>query len=110
MKANKKFIKFCFILIFFLPGISCLKENDKAKKCKLTRIKYELPQGAYIDITYNNDGTISTMKTFGVGYPDRAYNYFGNTIVITHGGTGNFTRDTIFADDKGRPLNIRKYF
>jgi hypothetical protein len=110
MKAHKKFMKFCFALIFLLPGISCLKETDKAAKCKLIRIKYERPQGAYIDITYNNDGRISTMKTFGLGYPDRAYNYFGNTIVVTHGGPGNYVRDTIFVDDNGRPVNIRKYF
>lgn len=109
MKTFQMFIKYCFAVILVLPGISCLKKTDKASKCKLVRIKYERPQGAYIDITYNNDGKVSTLKTFGVAYPDRTYNYFGNTIVITHGSPTNYVRDTIEVDDKGRPLNIRKY-
>jgi hypothetical protein len=97
----------CLVLLLAFSGIfvSCKKDNDDKKPvCRIVTITTST--GDVTNITYNNEGKISTLSEGGI---IKVFTYAGNTIII-NSNNGNFaSRDSITTDSKGRPVNIRQF-
>jgi hypothetical protein len=114
MKTQKTIIILFFVLTFTSTINSCTKEGDKTASCRIVTVSQSGPgPGTIQNLTYNNDGKISTLSaTTGSSVINKVFNYSGNTIIVySTNGSGAFnSRDSITLDSKGRPLNIRQYF
>lgn len=92
--------------------ISCKKDSDTKPTCRIITMTETTSSGSTIyNITYNNDGKISTLNRSGSSVTNKVFNYSGNTIIITStDGSGTFSgRDSITIDGRGKPLNIRQF-
>lgn len=90
---------------------SCKKNTDKKASCRIVTVtQTSSGSSGLINISYNNDGKISTLNTSAGGSTtNKVFTYSGNTIII-HATTGSSTsRDSVTVDAKGRPLNIRQF-
>ena len=99
-------------VLLFVSLAACKKDNDKKATCRISTITQTSSGDNTIqNITYNNDGRISTMTTSGDFGSTKVFTYNGNTvIVITTGNDGDFnSRDSITLDAKRKPLNIRQF-
>jgi hypothetical protein len=102
-------------LLLALTGIlaSCKKDKDKKATCRITTvISSGSGNNTVYNITYNNDGKISTLNSSGSAVTNKVFTYSGNTVnVNTTVGSNTFSsRDSITLDSKGRPVNIRNFF
>jgi|GEM_PF-2434979 len=101
------------ILMGSLFFISCKKDDIKNNACRIVTISEESASGSAVvhNITYNNDGKISTLQSSGTFNTNKVFNYTGNTIIVTTSGNNNPSRkDSITLNSQGRPVNIRQYF
>ncbi len=101
------------ILMGTLHFISCKKDDIKNNSCRIVTITEESGSGSALvhNITYNNDGKISTLQSSGTSNTNKVFNYTGNTIIVTTSGNNNPPRkDSITLNSQGRPVNIRQYF
>jgi hypothetical protein len=108
MKTTKVAVAF-FVIIAF---ISCKKNNDKKASCRIVTISQTSPNvNSIYNITYNNDGRISTSNESGNGGANKVFTYNGNTVIaIATRPDGSFSvRDSMTLDAKRRPLNIRTF-
>lgn len=93
--------------------VSCSKDNDNNSDCRIITITETGAGGTIIrNITYNNDGKISTLNSTGSLVSNKVFTYSGNTLIInsTDGGGAFSSRDSVTLDSKGRPVNIRQFY
>src|SRR5690349_11148102 len=101
----------CLVLLLG-PFISCKKNKDKKPFCRIATITDAGTSNTVVyNITYNNDGKISTLTSSGSVSSVKVFTYTGNTINIntTFGSNGSTSRDSITLDSRGRPSNIRSF-
>jgi hypothetical protein len=113
MKTQKTLIVLLFTIVFAVAISSCKKNNDKQATCRIVTVTESSSSGNTIrNITYNNDGKISTLNASGSNPTNKVFNYNGNTVIVnTTTGSGTFSsRDSITLDNRGRPLNLRQYY
>lgn len=109
MKSPKVVVAFFAAFLFF----SCKKDNDKKASCRIVTIAITgSGNNSITNITYNNDGRISTLNTPGNNGSSKVFTYNGNTVLATAtNNDGSFSsRDSITLDARRKPLNIRTYF
>jgi len=90
---------------------SCKKNTDKKASCRIVTVS-QITSGSAttINITYNNDGKISTLNTSSSsGNTDKVFTYSGNTIIINTTNGSSSSRDSVTVDGSGKPLNIRQF-
>jgi len=79
MKTQKTFTRLFFMVTF--SGtliISCKKGNDKKPTCHIITITEASSSGNTIyNISYNNDGKISTLNATGSSVSNKVFNYSG---------------------------------
>lgn len=109
MKTTKVAVAFFVFIVF----ISCKKNNDKKASCRIVTVAQTSPSSNVIqNLTYNNEGRISTASTSGPNGGNKVFTYNGNTVIaISTRHDNSFSgRDSITLDAKRRPLNIRTFF
>jgi hypothetical protein len=116
MKKIQTTIACLIVLAVVTPFGSCLKENDKKADCRIATVTVTQITGGNAsivhNISYNNDGKISTVVSTGSLTMNKVFIYSGNTIMVnTTDGSGSLSsRDSITIDSQGRPLNMRRYY
>lgn len=109
---TRRSIAFFAIAVICLNLNACKKDGgDKNASCRIVTATETLGSSNNIyNLTYNNDGKISTLSSSGSSNINKVFNYSGNTILINVTAGGAFySRDSITVNDKGRPANIRQY-
>jgi hypothetical protein len=109
---TRRFISFFAIVAICLSLNACKKEGtDKNASCRIVTVtEVNGSVNNVYNLTYNNDGKISTLVSSGSSTLNKVYTYSGNTMIINVTNAGAFySRDSITLNDKGRPLNIRQY-
>lgn len=107
-----KTLKVAAAVIISTALFSCKKNNDKQANCRIVTITTSGPgDNTIYNLTYNNDGRISTLTISGSSTQTKVFTYNGNTVIAnTARGDGSFaSRDSITLDVKRRPLNLRIY-
>jgi hypothetical protein len=105
--------KMTVAIILSIAILSCKKEGDKKATCRIVTITTSESGGNSIfNVTYNNEGRISTLSSSGSNFSNKVFTYNGNTVIANASNDdGSFgSRDSITLDAKRKPLNIRKYF
>lgn len=108
MKTQRVAVAVIIASAFF----SCKKNDDKQANCRIVTITTSSSgDNSVFNLTYNNDGRISTISTSGTSGSNKVFTYNGNTVIInTVRSDGSFdSRDSLTLDAKRKPLNIRKY-
>lgn len=102
----------CFAFFAIIAVCSCKKSTDKNASCRIvTATEVNGSNGSVYNITYNNDGKISTLTSSGTSTINKVFTYSGNTMIINVTNAGSFySRDSVTLDAKGRPTNIRQYW
>jgi hypothetical protein len=108
---TRRFIAFFAMAVIYLTLNSCKKSVDKNASCRIVTAVQVLGSNTYtFNITYNNEGKISTLEASGALTMSKVFTYSGNTIMINSTQSGSFhRRDSITLNAKGKPLNIRQY-
>lgn len=90
---------------------SCKKNSDKKATCRIVTVAQSSSgSNSTINITYNNDGKISTLGTSsGSSSTNKVFTYSGNTIIINSTSGSISTRDSVTVDAQGKALNIRQF-
>lgn len=90
---------------------SCKKNSDKKATCRIVTVTQSSSGStSTINITYNNDGKISTLGTSsGSSSTNKVFTYSGNTIIINSTSGSISTRDSVTVDAQGKALNIRQF-
>jgi hypothetical protein len=111
MKTQGTIAVFCALLILCSTFSSCKKDNDKKAACKIVTVT-QTSSGStgIINITYNNDGKISTVNTSSSsGTSSKVFTYSGNTINIVSTNGPSTSRDSVTLNANGRASNIRSF-
>jgi hypothetical protein len=108
---TRRLVAFFAIALICLTLNSCKKSTDKNASCRIVTATQVLGANTSIfNITYNNEGKISTLVATGSLDISKVFTYSGNTIIINSTNGGAFQRrDSVTLNDKGKPLNIRQY-
>lgn len=88
--------------LFLLLSPSCGKKSSPAPNCKLITIT-DVLSGTNVtaNITYNNDGNISTIQETGTSPVTKVFTYIGSLIMIaTTSSSGNVT-DSVVLNSNG---------
>ncbi len=109
MKTQGTIFLFCAAVLLVS---ACKKDgDDKKAACRIVTVS-QSSSGTpnVINITYNNDGKISTLSTSsGSSSTSKVYTYSGNTIII-NATSGSFSsRDSVTLNAQGRASNIRQF-
>lgn len=111
MNTRRSVAFFATIAIVIFINACSKNTDDKNASCRIvTATEVNGSSTNTINVTYDNDGRISTLNSSGSGAINKVFTYSGNTIIInvTQGGAF-YGRDSITLNDKGRPTNIRQY-
>jgi len=108
MKTQGTILVCCAVILL---ASSCKKNNDKRATCRIVTVtQSSAGNTSSINITYNNDGKISTLSTStSSGSTSKVFTYSGNTIIIRGTSGSSDTRDSVTLDAKGKALNVRQF-
>jgi hypothetical protein len=86
-----------------LVSQSCSKKGSSAPNCKLITIVDAVGSTATtVNITYNNDGKISTMQQTGSNPSSKVYTYIGNLMMISTSVSGSLqSTDSVILNSDG---------
>lgn len=109
---TRRLVSFFAAIAMCITVISCKKDGgDKNASCRIVTVTQVLGGSTYLyNLTYNNDGKVSTLTGSGATNVNKVYTYAGNNIIInaTLGGTF-YSRDSITLNANGTPANIRQF-
>jgi hypothetical protein len=100
MKRTTSVLVAAVIILGISP--SCSKKSSSTPNCKLITVTDAIgANNTTINITYNNDGKISTVQQTGSSPATKVYTYIGNLIMIAvTAPTGNST-DSVVLNSNG---------
>jgi hypothetical protein len=99
------------VVVLFVVGMGCKKDNDKAATCQITSVVSSGGNFNYT-ITYNDEGKVAIIDAASSNPTQMDFSYNGSTVyIITLDKDGHFSKkDSITIDSKGKPLNIRTMY
>jgi hypothetical protein len=81
---------------------SCSKKSSSAPNCKLITVTDAIgTSNTTINITYNNDGKISTVQQTGSSPATKVYTYIGNLIMIAVTAPAGNSTDSVVLNSNG---------
>jgi hypothetical protein len=105
--SMKKLNSVLFVLIAGLLIIpSCSKKSSPAQTCRIITIQDVQASTTTYNITYNNQGQISTLQSVsGSTTTNKVFTYSGNTELIVTTSGGSSTTDSITLNSSGLILS-----
>jgi hypothetical protein len=100
MKRTTSMLVTAIIILGLSP--SCSKKSSSAPNCKLITVTDAIgTSNTTINITYNNDGKISTVQQTGSSPATKVYTYIGNLIMIAVTAPAGNSTDSVVLNSNG---------
>ncbi|XZF13256.1 hypothetical protein ACTHGU_15825 [Chitinophagaceae bacterium MMS25-I14] len=103
----------CSLLTIALAiAFPACKKKDNSPTCRIITITEVSSSGtSVINLTYNNDGKVSTISETGSSTVNKVFTYNSNTIIVNATGSGGTfsERDSISLNSSGQAINFRRF-
>jgi hypothetical protein len=95
------------LMALMLFGPSCSKKNDSKPACKIVTITDAGSSSTTFNISYNNDGKISTLQsTSGSTTTNKVFTYVNNVILISTTSGSDVATDSVVLNSDGLMTSV----